>query len=121
VHFNVNFKYVLVFSKTNKYVHQSVNINTYIKMHCATINTQIVTQVQYFHIILSESFFVLSLDLIEILKLVCLNEFVTHLIKTFFFQNIAVSLKILKCATNFVVNTIFMRFFYRVHHISPVW
>ena len=36
-HFNVNFRYVLVLSKTNKYVHQSVNINIYIKMHGATI------------------------------------------------------------------------------------
>jgi hypothetical protein len=29
IQFNVNFKYVLVLSKTNKYVHQLVNINIY--------------------------------------------------------------------------------------------
>jgi hypothetical protein len=32
-HFNVNFKYILVFSKPNIYVHHSVNINICIKMH----------------------------------------------------------------------------------------
>ena len=42
-HFNVNFKYVLVLSKTNKYMHQLVKINIYIKMYGATIKIQLLT------------------------------------------------------------------------------